>query len=89
MTSPSRLYIIVPPPPSVMQRMHCVTEGGAGRICICCLVLLLPQDKVYTAGRDTLFRLVIDASGYTLDTIWSDAVVQEVGAHGTTSTQGE
>ena len=48
--------------------------------------LLLPQDEVYTAGRDMLFRLVIDTSGDTLDTIWSDTVVQEVGAHGTTST---
>ena len=52
-------------------------------------VLLLSQDEVYTAGRDKLFRLVIDTSGDTLDTIWSDAVVQEVGAHGTTSPQGE
>ena len=48
--------------------------------------LLLSQDEVYTAGRDMLFRLVIDTSGDTLDTIWSDTVVQEVGAHGTTST---
>ena len=63
-----------------------LAEEWAGHICICCLVLLFSQDKVYTAGRDTLFRLVIDTSGNTLDTIWSDAVVQEVGAHGTTST---
>ena len=66
-----------------------LAEEWAGRICICCLVLLLSQDNVYTAGRDMLFCLVIDTSGYTLDTIWCDAEVQEVGAHGTTSTQGE